>query len=163
MSSVRVHGHTKSWDPHVHDQQFGMNESIGFGMSQRLQKEGNDRINKVSAMRPGLAKIIEKVHISTNVESPETDLHIAENTWCINYTENGLVLPMAPDGCVRSGSRSKPNHCQIVSWCCKNTRTVNLCTVQRISPNPSESDWLSASRPAGPSVDSYYALVFAVW
>jgi len=63
-SSVGVKGRTKSWEAHERDQQFGENESIDIGKSQRLRKEGNARINKVSAMKPGLAKIIEKVHIS---------------------------------------------------------------------------------------------------
>jgi len=39
----------------------------------------------VSAMRPGLAKIIEKVRISGYFESPETDFHIAENACGIDY------------------------------------------------------------------------------
>jgi len=64
MSSLGVEGRTKSWEAHERDQQFGENESIDIGMSQRLRKDGNARINKVSAMRPGLGKIIEKVHIS---------------------------------------------------------------------------------------------------
>jgi len=64
MSSLGVKGRTKSWDAHECDQQFGENESIDIGKSQRLRKEGNARINKVSAMKPGLAKIIEKVRIS---------------------------------------------------------------------------------------------------
>jgi len=64
MSSLGVKGHTKSWEAHERDQQFGKNESIDIGKNQRLRKEGNARINKVSAMRAGLAKIIEKVHIS---------------------------------------------------------------------------------------------------
>jgi len=64
MSSLGVKGRTKSWEAHQRDQQFGENESIDIGKSQRLRKEGNARINKVSAMRPGLAKIIEKVCIS---------------------------------------------------------------------------------------------------
>jgi hypothetical protein len=41
----------------------------------------------VSAMRPGLAKIIEKVCISWHFESPETDLHIAENACCIDHAD----------------------------------------------------------------------------
>jgi len=65
LSSLGVKGHTKSWKAHECDQQSGDNESIKIGKSQRLRKEGNARINKVFAMRPGLAKIIEKVHIST--------------------------------------------------------------------------------------------------
>jgi len=64
MSSLGVKGRTKSWEAHERDQQFGENESIDIGKSQRLRKEGNARINKVSAMRPDLAKIIEKVRIS---------------------------------------------------------------------------------------------------
>ena len=79
MSSLDIKGRTKSWEAHERDQQFGENQSIDIGRSQRLQKEGNARINKVLAMRPGLAKIIEKVHISRYFESPETNLYIAEN------------------------------------------------------------------------------------
>jgi hypothetical protein len=36
-------------------------------------------------MKPGLAKIIEKVRISWYFESSETDLDIAENACCIDY------------------------------------------------------------------------------
>jgi len=63
------------------------NESIDIGKVQRLRKEGNGRINKVLAMRPGFAKIIEKVRISRYFKSSETDLHIAENAWCIDYAD----------------------------------------------------------------------------
>jgi len=54
-SSLGVKGRTKPWEAHERDQQFGENESIDIGKSQRLRKEGNARINKVSAIRPGLA------------------------------------------------------------------------------------------------------------
>jgi hypothetical protein len=64
MSSLGVKGRTKSWEAHERDQQLGENESIDIGKSQRLRKESNARINKVLAMNPGLAKIIEKVCIS---------------------------------------------------------------------------------------------------
>jgi hypothetical protein len=63
MSSLGVKGRTKSWEAHVRNQQFGENKSIDIGKSQRLRKEDNARINKGTAMRPGLAKIIEKVCI----------------------------------------------------------------------------------------------------
>jgi len=63
MSSLAVKGRTKSWEAPEGYQQFGENESIDSGKSQRVQTEGNARINKVSAMRPGLAKVIEKVRI----------------------------------------------------------------------------------------------------
>jgi hypothetical protein len=87
MSSLGVKGRTKCWEAHERDQQFGENESTDIWKSQRLRKEGNARINKVSAMRPGLAKIIEKVRISTYFQSPEADLHIAENACFIDYTD----------------------------------------------------------------------------
>ena len=64
MSSLGLKGHTMSWEAHERDQQFGENESTANGKSQRLRKEGNGRINKVSAMTPGLAKLIKKVCIS---------------------------------------------------------------------------------------------------
>ena len=74
-----VNGLNKSWEAHQRNQQFGENESIDIGKSQRLLKQGNARINKVSAMRPGLEKIIYTVSISRYFESPETDLQIAGN------------------------------------------------------------------------------------
>jgi hypothetical protein len=68
ISSLGVKGCTKSRVRHECDQQFGEDESTDIGQSPRLQKEGNARINKVSAMRPGLAKIIEKARISRHCE-----------------------------------------------------------------------------------------------
>ena len=59
--------------------------------SQRFRKEGNSRFNTVSAMKPGLAKIIEKVRISWYFESPEIDRQIAENTCYIDYADTGLL------------------------------------------------------------------------
>jgi len=64
MSSLSVKGRNKSWEAHERDQIFGENASMDIGKSQRLRKEANARINKVSAVKPGLAKIIEKVCIS---------------------------------------------------------------------------------------------------
>jgi hypothetical protein len=87
MSSLGVKGRIKSWEAHERDQQFGENGTTDIGKSQRLRKEGNARINKVSAMRPGLAKIIEKVCISRHCERPETDIHKAENACGIDYTD----------------------------------------------------------------------------
>jgi hypothetical protein len=63
MSSLGGKGCMKSSEAHQCDQQFGENDSIDIGKCQRLRTEVNARINKVSAMRPGLAKIIEKVRI----------------------------------------------------------------------------------------------------
>ena len=84
-SSLHDQGRTKSWETHEHDQQFGENESIDIGKTQRVRKVGNARINIVSDMRCSVAKTIEKVHISRNFESPETDLHIATDTGSIDY------------------------------------------------------------------------------
>jgi len=69
LSSLGVKGRTKSWEAHECDQQFGENECVDIGKRQRLRNEGNARINKVSAMTQGLAKIIGKVRISTYFES----------------------------------------------------------------------------------------------
>jgi len=63
MSSLGVKGHTMSWEAHERNQQIRENESVDIEKSQRLPNEGNIRINKVSAIEPGLAKIIEKVYI----------------------------------------------------------------------------------------------------
>jgi hypothetical protein len=62
--SLGVKGHTRSWEAHERDQQFGENECIDIGKSQRHRKDGYARINTVLAMRPGVTKIIEKVRIS---------------------------------------------------------------------------------------------------
>jgi hypothetical protein len=37
MSSLSVKGHTKCWEAHEQDQQFGENESLDIGKSQRFQ------------------------------------------------------------------------------------------------------------------------------
>jgi len=87
MSSLCVKGRTKSWEAHERDQQFGGNASTQIGKNQRLRKEGNARINKVSAMKPGLAKIIQKVHISRYSENSETDHHIAVNASWVDYVD----------------------------------------------------------------------------
>jgi hypothetical protein len=44
----------------------------------------------MSAMRPGWAKIIEKLHIWTYRENAETDLYIADNAWGMDYTDTWL-------------------------------------------------------------------------
>jgi len=79
ISTLGMNGHTSAWESHECDQQFGENESMDIGNSQRHRKEGNARINNVLAMKPGLPKIIEKVHISRNFESPASDRHIGTN------------------------------------------------------------------------------------
>jgi len=87
LSGLGLKGRTKSWEAHEHDQQFGENASKQIGKSQRLRNEGNTRINKVSAMEPGLAKIIEKVRISRYSENSETDHHMAANASFVDYVD----------------------------------------------------------------------------
>jgi hypothetical protein len=64
MHSHGIKGHTKSWKAREHDHQCGDNQSIANGKSQRLRKESFNQTNKLSVIRPGLAKIIGKVCIS---------------------------------------------------------------------------------------------------
>jgi hypothetical protein len=66
MSYIGVNECTKSSEAHVRHQQFEDTESTDIGKCQTPRSEGNARINKVSDMRPGLAKNIEKVHISSH-------------------------------------------------------------------------------------------------
>jgi len=80
-------GRAKSWEAHERNQQFGENESIRIGKSQRPRKVGNARINKVSAMTPGFEQIIEKVPIPGYFESPGTVFHIAENACGDDYAD----------------------------------------------------------------------------
>jgi len=85
MCSLGLKHRTKFWEAHERVQQSGENQSIHFGKSQWLRKEGNATINRVAAIRPSLAKIIEKVCISRHVESPKINLHRAENACCSHY------------------------------------------------------------------------------
>jgi len=90
MSSLGVKGPTKSCEAQECNQQFGENESIDIGKSQGVRKEGNAQINTVSAVSSGLGTIIEKVFISRYFESAETDLHVAQNAYCIDYADAWL-------------------------------------------------------------------------
>jgi hypothetical protein len=87
LSTLGVTCCTKSWAAHERNQQFGENRSTDIGTSQRLRKQGNARIDKVSGMRPGLAKIIENVCISTCYDSADTDLYIADNACSNDYAD----------------------------------------------------------------------------
>jgi len=91
LSSFRVDGHTKSWNVQERKQHFGKNACMDTGNSQRLRKNGNARITKMSDMRLRWAKIIRNVRFSGHLQSPETDIHIAENTCCIDYTNIWLL------------------------------------------------------------------------
>jgi hypothetical protein len=90
ISSLGVQGRNTSWEAHEPDQQFGWNETTVISKKQRLQKEGNARINKVSAMKPGFVKIVEKLCIWSNMESIDTDLCMAANACSIDYADTWL-------------------------------------------------------------------------
>jgi len=64
MSGLSAKGCTTSWEALDGYQQVGENQSIDIGKSERLRKEGSARINKMSAMRPGLSNLIDNVRIS---------------------------------------------------------------------------------------------------
>jgi len=88
MNRPCVEGGTKSSEAHEREQQFNENDGLHIGKNQRLQKEGNARIHKVSAIRPGVAMIIEKVRISLFFDYPDTNLHEAENACWIYYFDS---------------------------------------------------------------------------
>jgi len=115
MSRFVVKGHTKSRKAHMRDQQFGENESTDIGKSQRLRKEGNARINKVSAMKPGLAKIFEKVRISRYFDNNETDHHIAANARCVDDVDTGSSKR------VHWLSTSQSTNCSPTCYGCENS------------------------------------------
>jgi len=73
-------------------------------------KRGNARINKVSAIRPGLAKIIEKLRISSHFGRPETDHHIAENACCVEYADTWLSKRDSRLSKCQSTNHSTTNH-----------------------------------------------------
>lgn len=64
---LRVIGLQTSWEADDHDHQSGANVNIDIVESQNLRNEGNTRINKLSAIRPGMEKIVEKVRILINL------------------------------------------------------------------------------------------------
>jgi hypothetical protein len=56
MSPLGIQSCTTTWDAYEHNQQFGENQTMHIGKSHRVQKDGKDRINIMSAMRSGLAE-----------------------------------------------------------------------------------------------------------
>jgi hypothetical protein len=64
-SSPSVDNCTGSSEAHEHDQQLIENETTDIEKSQTYRNEGHVEINQVSAMRPGLGKIIDTVYNSS--------------------------------------------------------------------------------------------------
>ena len=69
---------------------------------------------------------------------------------------------MVADHHIGYGSGLNLNRCRIGHPGCQHPNTVNLGAVGCKFPNLSELGELSQCRPAGPFVDSYNALAFAV-
>jgi len=137
MSCLGVTGRSKSWKAHEHDQQFGENESIDVGISQRLRREGYARINKVSAMRPGLTKIIEKAHFSRYFQSPEIDFHIAENASRIDYADTWSSK------WVHWLSKSQSPHRGATYYGCKDTLELNTAVNWASLPITRTHSWVT--------------------
>jgi hypothetical protein len=72
------------------------------------------------------------------------------------------VIATVQDCHFGSGSGLEPNRHQIGSPGRQYTRTVNSGTVQTKSPHPSELGGSSVRPPAGPFVNIYTALAFAI-
>jgi hypothetical protein len=139
MSSLGMKGCTKSWEAHERDQQFGLNESIDVGNSQWLRKEGNARISKVSAMRLGLAKIIEQVRISWYCESPEADLHIAVNACWITYANTWLLKR------VHRLAKSQSLHCTTSDYGCEATLELYTGVLPALLPFTGIHTWVASN------------------
>ena len=61
MKSMGVKGRTKAWEASERDTHFGENDTAATTSADRIRTIGNARIRRVATMKPGLAKIIEKV------------------------------------------------------------------------------------------------------
>ena len=90
LNSFSANSCTQFWEAHERNQQSGENKSIDIGKSPRFRTQGNSQIDKLLAVRSDLAKIIEKIRISTYFESFKTDLHIVQNSCCINHSDTWL-------------------------------------------------------------------------
>ena len=99
-------------------------------------------------MKPGLAKTIEKVHISWFFESPEIILHKAENARCIEYTD--IWLSKRVHWLLQSQS---PNR-GISNYGCEDTLQLYTVVAWASLPNTgihtgvalkSETQWLPAT------------------
>ena len=119
MSNVAVKGRTKSYEALEQDQQLRENESTHIMKSQWLPKEVTARINKVSAMKSGFAKIIELARIARHCERPETDLYITENACWINDADTWSSNQ------VYSLSKGQRVNCSSMYYGCENTMEID--------------------------------------
>lgn len=87
MSTLGVKHRTKCWEAQQRNQLFRENKCIEMWKSQWLWNVANARINKLSAMKPGLEQIMEKLCISRYVERPGTDLPVTTYGGCIDYSD----------------------------------------------------------------------------
>lgn len=108
-----------SCEAHVREQQFLDYEIKRHGNIQRHRKEGNVKVNLMSAIRPGLAKIIVNVSIWTYFDSHETDLEIAANAHWIDYTDP------CPSKRVHWQSTHQSINCGTENYSCGDTMGLN--------------------------------------
>jgi len=115
MSILGAKSRTKSLEAHERHQHFEEIESTKIGNGERHRNEGNARIYKVSAMRPGSEMLIEKVRISWYFERPEAECHIADNACCINYADRWSLEQVHPV------SKSQCPYCSTSDYKCEDT------------------------------------------
>ena len=89
-------------------------------------------------MRPGLAKIIEKVRISWYFESPEADIDKADNACCINYANTWL-----PKG-VYWLLKSQSPHCSTSDYGCEDTLGLYSCVTRAHLPLTGIHQWVTS-------------------
>jgi len=113
----------KSWEAHEHNPQFGEIECTDIGKSQRLQTDGNARINKVSAVRPGWQRQLRK----------EICQHIFEDLK-LTFGEDRILARLI---ILRLGHQNETIHChearlriavqQIIDLTTRSSSTAELC------------------------------------
>ena len=137
MFSLGVKCCTRCWEAHQCHLQFEENKSIDVGKSQRHRKEGNARINKISAMRPELAKRIEKVHNLWYFESSEIDCHLIVNACCSIYTDTWSSKQ------VHWLSFSQSTHRCTSDYGCEDTLELRIGVTQGCLPITGLHGWLT--------------------
>jgi hypothetical protein len=112
MRGVSANSQSKAWEESECDQQFGANERIHIGISQRLRKVGDAGIIKVLAMRPGFGKINDNLYMSRNVQILETNFSIPAIACCIDYTDTRSSKQ------IHSLSTIQWTNCRTIYWVC---------------------------------------------
>jgi len=109
-----------------------------LGRIKDFEKKGTAKINKVSAMKSGLAEIIQTLCIIRYFECPETDLHIAENACCIDYAETWL------SEWVHWQSTSHGPHCGTSDYECEETLELYTGVTRAGLPITGSHKWVAS-------------------